>query len=112
MRAAMIMLACGVVLAGCTQRSDEIRAVAVSPSEFSGMSCSELSQAYEIEHKRQQTLSLEHDDSIVADVRVMGASLGSVPDKVSVDREAALGYVKGKVNALDIAMRKKGCAMP
>ena len=43
---------------------------------------------------------------------MFGASLGSMSEDQNIkNQETAIAYAKGRVNALDIAMRRKNCAM-
>ena len=109
MRASLIILSLGLAATACTQRSETIGAMAVSPQPFMAQSCESLDRDYADETAKLKQLSLLQDDAIVADVRVLGASLGSVPQTGSVDKSAAIAYTKGRVNAMDVAMRQKDC---
>ncbi len=110
MRMTAPILALAVLAAGCTQRSDTIGAMPVSPSEYEGASCTQLSALMASEKDRLEELSRLQDEEIVGDFRVMGANLGAVAAQGAGNQENAIAYAKGKVNAIDIAMRHNGCA--
>ncbi|MCD1635994.1 hypothetical protein K7H91_19730 [Martelella mediterranea] len=112
MRSALTVIALAATLAACTQRADSIGAIPVSPEEFAGANCETLLSQYEDENAKLKDLSQEQDSEIVGDVRMFGASLGSMSEDQNIkNQETAIAYAKGRVNALDIAMRRKNCAM-
>ncbi|MET3601978.1 hypothetical protein [Martelella mangrovi] len=111
MRIPVTILALSLLAAGCTQRADSIGAMPVSPSQYAGASCQQLSDQMETENNRLKELARLQDEEIVGDFRVMGADLGSVAAEGAGNQQAAIAYSKGKINAIDIAMRRQGCAM-
>ena len=111
MRSVAALLCLGLATTACTYNSDSVQPMAVSPTAFSGQSCSSLSDQLTAEKDKLADLSQMQDDGILADVRVMGASLGSVPEGGATNHQSSIAYSKGKVNAIDIAMRKNGCPM-
>ena len=111
MRMTAPILALAVLAAGCTQCSETIGAMPVSPGEYEGASCAQLASLMVSEKDRLEELSRLQDEEIVGDFRVMGANLGAVAAEGAGNQENAIAYAKGKVNAIDIAMRRKGCAM-
>ena len=112
MRSALTVIALAATLAACTQRADSIGAIPVSPEEFAGSSCETLLSQYEDENAKLKDLAQEQDSEIVGDVRMFGASLGSMSEDQNIkNQETAIAYAKGRVNALDIAMRRKNCTM-
>ncbi|WP_180901868.1 hypothetical protein [Martelella soudanensis] len=111
MRSALTVIALAATLAACTQRADSIGAIPVSPEEFAGSSCETLLSQYEVENAKLKDLAQLQDGAIVGDMRMFGASLGSMSEASVKDQETAIAYAKGRVNALDIAMRRKNCTM-
>ncbi|WP_144409581.1 hypothetical protein [Martelella endophytica] len=113
MRTAVLLACLGLAATSCsTQRSAEIGAMAVPPSNYANLSCESMTSQMAEEKAHLTTLSREQDGEIVADIRAFGASLGSVEQQGAKNQEAAIAYQKGKINAIDIAMRRKGCPMP
>lgn len=111
MRSAITVIALAATLSACTQRADSIGVIPVSPEEFADSSCETLLAQYEDENAKLKDLSQLQDEEIVGDVRMFGASLGSMSQQSLKDQETAIAYAKGRVNALDIAMRRKNCQM-
>lgn len=109
MRPALAIAALAATLAACTQHADSIGVIPVSPEVFAGSSCDDLLGQYETENTKLKDLSQLQDNEIVGDVRVFGASLGSMSEQNLKNQETAIAYAKGRVNALDIAMRRQGC---
>nr|WP_272211182.1 hypothetical protein [Marinicella sp. W31]MDC2877067.1 hypothetical protein [Marinicella sp. W31] len=111
MRMSATILALAVLAAGCTQRAETIGAMPVSPGDYAELNCNQLSALMVAENAKLKDLSRLQDEEIFGDFRVMGASLGSVSAEASPNQDSLIAYTKGKVNAVDIAMRRQGCAM-
>ncbi|WP_174801014.1 hypothetical protein [Martelella limonii] len=109
MRSAIAIAVFAATLASCTQRSEEIGAMPMSPAEFAGSSCADLLGQYEVENAKLKDLSQQQDSEIVGDVRAFGANLGSMSDANLKNQETTIAYSKGRLNAIDIAMRRQNC---
>lgn len=112
MRSVILVISLGLLASSCMQRSDSIGAMPVSPSDYQSQSCASLTRQINAEKADLKALSREQDGDIAADVRAFGATLGSVPEQGAKNQEALIAYSKGKINAIDIAMRRNGCALP
>ena len=112
MRSVLLVTSLGFLATSCIQRSDSIGAMPVSPTDYQNQSCDSLNRELDKEKANLKALSRAQDDDIAADFRAFGATLASVPAPGARDQDDLIAYSKGKINAIDIAMRRNGCAIP
>ncbi|WP_319520180.1 hypothetical protein [uncultured Martelella sp.] len=98
-----------VALSGCARRPDAITATTIPMQAYTGDSCSSLRQQLANEKSNLSALSKQQNDAANGDafgVFLVGVPLSSLSGG---DKEGEISNAKGKINAMEAAMHKKGC---
>lgn len=98
-----------VALSSCAKRPDSISAATIPMAAYTGDSCSQLRQQLTVEKSNLSTLSKQQHDAANGDafgVFLVGVPIGSL---TGADKEGDISTSKGKINAMEAAMHKKGC---
>ena len=98
-----------MIVAGCARRPDAISATTIPMEAYTGDSCSSLAQQLATEKENLSVLSKQQHDAANGDafgVFLIGVPIGSL---AGADKEGEIANSKGKVNAIEAAMHKKGC---
>ena len=107
-RIALVTMA--LLAAGCAKQPDQIAASPVAADRYLQMSCAELlagrtgKQAAQARLEQAQHEAAEHDKAAMSVIHIPVASMAGQ------DREHDVARGKGELQALDTAMRSKGCA--
>lgn len=108
---------CFLSISACTQGADKIEASYVSPSAFSGRSCSQLmTERNEIVHK-VNSLTRAQDKSAQTDAVATGVALllfwpAAFALAATDDNATALSAAKGNYDAITERMKQQGCKIP
>jgi len=107
-----IVIACSVALltiAGCAKRPGAIAPTNIPVSAYLNQSCSSLAQELSQEKTTLAALSKAQNSAATGDA--VGVFLVAVPvgSLVGADQEGDIAVSKGKVNAMELAMKQKGC---
>ena len=96
-------------LSGCAKRPDAIVPADIPMAAYTGGSCASLARELVTEQEKLATLSKAQQDAANGDafgVFLIGVPLGSV---TGGDKEGEVAVQKGKVVAIQNAMRSKNC---
>lgn len=99
----------GSVLAGCAKGPDAIKPADIPLAAYTSSSCSSLSKDLALEKSRRETLEDAQRSAQTGDA--VGVFLLGVPlaRATGGDKEGELSVSKGKVQAIELAMKSKGC---
>jgi len=98
-----------VGLAGCAKRSGAIEPANIPVSAYTNQSCSSLAQELKQEQATLAALSQAQNNAATGDA--VGVFLVAVPvgSLVGADRAGDISVSKGKINAMELAMKSKKC---
>ena len=104
-----VLVVLSVVVAGCAKRPDAIVPVDIPISAYSGQSCSSLRNDLDKERAKLTALSATQNSAATGDA--VGVFLIGVPVSSlgGGDQEGNIAVSKGKVQAMEFAMKTKGC---
>lgn len=107
MKLKFMVVACAgmLVLSACAGRANSVAPVAVSATEFAGMSCADTRSELTAARERENALTRRQNNAATADaagVFLVLLPLGSV---FGADVSGELAEAKGEVNALERAVR-------
>jgi len=106
-----IVVACATVLAitGYAKRPGAIAPANIPVSAYANESCEALAQELIQEQKTLAALSKAQHSAATGDT--VGVFLVALPigSLVGVDKEGDIAVSKGKVNAMELAIKQKGC---
>jgi len=107
-----LIVACSVamlVFTGCAKRPGAIAPANIPVSAYSNESCEALAQELIQEQKTLAALSKAQHSAATGDA--VGVFLVAVPigSLVGADKEGDIAVSKGKVNAMELAIKQKGC---
>ncbi|WP_062212739.1 hypothetical protein [Aureimonas sp. AU12] len=114
MRKIAIGLAAVLALSGCAKRADSIAAAYVSPTPYMGLSCAQLSEEAKVISSRAQAASGAQDSKAGKDAAVTAVGLVVFwPALFFVGGDSAtaaeVSRLKGEMQAIEDASRRKGC---
>lgn len=109
MRSSALVVLSALLIAGCAKRPDAIVPVDIPISAYSGQSCSSLRRDLASERAKLEVLSASQNSAATGDA--VGVFLIGVPVSSlgGGDQEGNLAVSKGKVQAMELAMKQKGC---
>lgn len=102
-------LVLGVCLTACAKRPDAIVPVDIPMAAYTGSTCPDLARELVQEQENLAALSKAQNEAATGDavgVFLIGAPVSSV---LGGDKEGQVAVSKGKVQAIQSAMRSKGC---
>ncbi|MBZ9656604.1 hypothetical protein [Phyllobacterium lublinensis] len=104
---AAVVVAVG--LAGCAKRPDAIVPVDIPMAAYTNLGCQGLAQELVKEQNTLASLSKQQNQAATGDA--VGVFLLGVPASSTFggDKEGQVAVSKGKVNAIESAIRSKGC---
>lgn len=106
----MICFAAAIaVLSGCAKRPGAIVPVDIPMAAYTNLDCQQLAQEQLKEQTNLAALSKSQNDAANGDafgVFLIGVPVGSV---AGADKEGDVAVSKGKVQAIDSALKSKGC---
>lgn len=111
-----IILACSVMLSACAEKSEDIQASYVSPIQYQGFSCRQLSEeAARLSAKASQVAGIQ-DKNAQNDAVATGVSLVLFWPAMffiggNKDNAAELSRLKGEMEALEKASIAKNCGI-
>ena len=102
-------VALAVGLVGCAKRPDAIVPVDIPMAAYSNLACPGLAQELAKEQNNLASLSKQQNQAATGDA--VGVFLIGVPASSTFggDKEGQVAVSKGKVNAIESAMKGKGC---
>ncbi len=104
-----ILLTALVLLGACAKRPDAIVPVNIPMASYSNMGCSKLAADLVDEQEALAALSKSQNRAATSDavgVFFVGVPAGSL---TGGDKEGQIAVSKGKVQAMEAAMRQRGC---
>lgn len=104
-----IFLTVLVVLGACAKRPDAIVPVNIPMASYSNMGCQKLARELVDEQETLGALSKSQNKAATTDavgVFLVGIPAGSL---TGGDKEGQIAVSKGKVQAIESAMRQRGC---
>ncbi|EBU8131900.1 hypothetical protein BZU93_28970 [Salmonella enterica subsp. enterica] len=109
MKKILVGLAVAAALSGCAKRPDAIVPVDIPMAAYSGGDCKQL--ASDLIKERNNLAALSKQQSSAATGDAVGVFLLGVPMSSTFggDKEGEVAVSKGKVNAIENAMKAKGC---
>lgn len=112
MKFQFIALAVTLAISGCAKRPDAIVPVDIPMAAYTNNDCPALAQEMVKEQTNLAALSKQQDQAATGDA--IGVFLIGVPTSSTLggDKEGWVAVSKGKVNAIESAMRSKGCNVP
>ncbi len=104
-----VALAVVLAVAGCAKRPDAIVPADIPMAAYSGSACPALAQELIKEQTNLAAVSKQQDQAATGDA--VGVFLLGVPMSSTFggDKEGQVAVAKGKVNAIEMAMKSKGC---
>ena len=105
----VIITSISVAFIGCAKRPQAIAPVVAPTSQYSNLSCNQLTQKLDQERQAFDALSREQNNAATADmvgVFLIAIPLGSV---VGQDKEGEVAVVKGKILSIENEIAAKGC---
>lgn len=111
MKTRVVLAACvAISMAGCAKRPDAIVPVDIPMAAYSNLDCEAL--ARELVTERATLASLSEQQSSAATGDAVGVFLAGVPlsSTFGGDKEGQVAVSKGKVNAIESAIKAKGCS--
>jgi len=108
----LVMLAIALAVTGCAKRPDAIVPVDIPMAAYTNSSCQTLAQDMIKEQQALAAVSKQQNDAATGDA--FGVFLIGVPMSSTFggDKEGQVAVSKGKINAIEAAMRSKGCNVP
>ncbi|MGF9566077.1 hypothetical protein AAIH70_21445 [Neorhizobium sp. BT27B] len=112
MQKKFVMLALALAVTGCAKRPDAIVPVDIPMQAYTNGSCDTLAQEMIKEREALAAVSKQQNDAATGDA--FGVFLTGVPMSSTFggDKEGHVAVSKGKINAIEAAMRSKGCHVP
>ena len=112
MKTHFILLAAALALTACAKRPDAIVPVDIPMAAYTNYSCEHLAQELVREQTNLATVSKQQRDAATGDA--VGVFLIGVPMSSTFggDKEGQVALAKGKVQAIESAMKSKGCNVP
>lgn len=108
-RTYVVALMAAAALAACAKRPDAIVPVDIPMAAYTNQTCEQLGQEMLKEQQSLAAVSKAQTDAANGDafgVFLIGVPVGSV---AGGDKEGQVAVAKGKVQAIDSAMKSKGC---
>jgi len=107
-----LIVACAVVMfvfAGCAKRPGAIVATNVPVSAYINENCQQLAQ--ELINEKNNLAALSKSQNSAATRDAIGVFMLGVPvsSLLGADKEGDITVSKGKVNAMKLAIKQKGC---
>lgn len=102
-----LMLA--LALSACAKRPDAIVAVDIPMAAYTNLSCEEI--AAEVVKEQENLAALSKQQNSAANKDMLGVALIGVPASSTFggDKEGLIANSKGKLNAMESALKSKGC---
>lgn len=99
-------------LSSCAKRPDAIAPISIPMAAYTGQTCQSLAQDYLQEQVTLAAISKQQNDAATGDA--VGVFLVGVPVSSTFggDKEGQIAVSKGKVSAMESALRSKGCDVP
>lgn len=109
MRKHLILAACAMTLASCAKRPDAIVPTEIPMAAYSNQNCQGLAQELVSEKGKLAALSKAQNNAANGDA--FGVFLIGVPMSSTFggDKEGDVSVSKGKIVAIESAMKAKGC---
>ncbi|MCA0044661.1 hypothetical protein [Celeribacter litoreus] len=104
----ILAISATIAASGCAKPPSKIAPVAVSSSEYSGMSCQKLNAELRETTDELAALEKKQRDKVAGDAIVVFLILVP-PSSMAGDYEAEISLKKGEVAAIERAMDKRGC---
>lgn len=95
------LVAASLTVSGCASRPSSIAPLAISPSEYSHLSCDERRFELEDARERERTLSRQQNNAATADAAGVFLLLVPVGSVFGSDVEGELAQAMGEVRALE-----------
>lgn len=107
-----MFLAVALGVTACAKRPDAIVPVDIPMAAYTSGSCENLAQEMIKERQALAAVSKQQNDAATGDA--FGVFLIGVPMSSTFggDKEGQVAVSKGKINAIESAMRSKGCHVP
>lgn len=109
MKTRLMVLALGLAVVGCAKRPDAIVPADIPMAAYTNQACPSLAQELVKEQQNLATVSKAQNDAATGDA--VGVFLVGVPMSSTFggDKEGQVAVAKGKVQAIQSAMKSKGC---
>lgn len=103
------ILLAALVVVGCAKRPDAIVATEIPMAAYTSSGCEQIAQDMVKEQTNLAALSKQQNSAATGDA--FGVFLVGVPASsvMGGDKEGLISTSKGKINAMDAAMKSKGC---
>lgn len=105
----LVIVAVALAVTSCAKRPDAIMPTDIPMAAYAGQSCEDLKVQRANEQRSLDDLSKAQNDAVTGDalgVLVIGVPLASAGGG---DKETYIATSKGKIQAMDAAMKAKGC---
>jgi hypothetical protein len=112
MKTYIVSLAAALALTACAKRPDAIVPADIPMAAYTNYSCEHLAHEMVQEQANLAAVSKQQRDAATGDA--VGVFLIGVPMSSTSggDKEGQLAVAKGKVQAIDSAIKSKGCNVP
>lgn len=112
MRVKYVALVALAAISSCAKRPDAIVPVDIPMAAYTNMDCQAIAQEMLKEQTHLAAISKQQNDAANGDA--LGVFLLGVPVSSTLggDKEGQVAVTKGKINAMESAMRSKGCNAP
>ncbi|MCM2443129.1 hypothetical protein HGO34_25850 [Agrobacterium vitis] len=112
MRVQYVALVALAAISSCAKRPDAIVPVDIPMAAYTNMDCQAIAQEMVKEQGHLAAISKQQNDAANGDA--LGVFLLGVPVSSTFggDKEGQVAVTKGKINAMESAMRSKGCNAP
>lgn len=109
MKNALLLAIAAVMITACAKQPDNIAAVEVGANEYRGLSCKQLSETRLTTAQNLENLSAAQKSARTGDtvgVLLLGLPVSSMSGN---DNETSIAVTKGRLQALDREIARKGC---
>lgn len=108
-------IAIGMIIGGCSQKADSIKATYVSPMGYESKSCKQLREEVIRVNKRLSVISGEQAQVADKDAVTMGVGVLLFPPALlfmaqGEDQKAEIGNLKGQYDTIRDVATKKNCS--
>ena len=108
MRTAFVCVAvAALVLSGCATRASGVAPVAISATDYAGLSCEQAREELGLAHARENALSRRQNNAALADTAGVFLALVPLGSVFGADVEGELAQAKGEVGALERSIRSR-----
>lgn len=106
----LLVCAAMLIAAGCAKRPDEIMAAPVAVDPYMQMQCAQLGPLKAQKQAEQAKVEEEQKKARNRDMAAMSIIHVPIASMTGQSKEAEVARGKGELQAIDSAMRSKGCA--